>query len=210
MRPVPFITNQYYHIYNRGVDKRKVFLRYGHFLRFIRTISQILQTGSASPSSTQIQSLALKSKVSILAYCLMPNHYHLLLKQLCDNGISEFMHQLNTSYTKYFNLNNNRSGRLFEYTFKGKIIESDEMLLHVSRYIHLNPLISHIVTDLELYPWSSYLEYVGLRKNTFCDLDDILDHFKNSSYKQFILDQYEYALLLKTMQDGKDEDSIFL
>ncbi|OGG08812.1 hypothetical protein A2154_01080 [Candidatus Gottesmanbacteria bacterium RBG_16_43_7] len=212
MRPAPFFTSGYYHIYNRGVDKRKVFLYHGQYKRFVRTIGLILTSGSATYSPLRNQSLALKAvkpKVSILAYCLMPNHYHILVKQTADNGVTEFMHRLNTSYTKYFNCNSNRTGRLFEYTFKSKLIETDDLLLHVSRYIHLNPLLAGIVKDLELYPWSSYLEYIGLRKDTFCDLSEILEHFRITPYASFVNDQVEYASLLKTIEFENDEDALF-
>jgi putative transposase len=209
MRTAQFFNNGYYHLYNRGVDKRKIFLRYAHNKRFIKSIRSILETGSATQRLAYDQSLALKYKVNILAYCLMPNHYHFLVKQIDDNGITDFMHNLNTSYTKYFNLNNKRIGRLFEYTFKAKVIDSDEVLLHVSRYIHLNPLLAGLTTDLEYYPWSSYYDYIGRRKDTFCDLTEILSHFSITTYKDFVNNQAEYAFLLKELEKIKDEDSIF-
>jgi putative transposase len=209
MRDIPFFNNGYYHLYNRGVDKRKIFLHYNHYKRFIRTMSLILKTGSATERLKSNQSLALKSKVSILAYCLMPNHYHFLVKQTDDFGITQFMHQLNTSYTKFINLNTKRTGRLFEYTFKAKLIETDETLLHVSRYIHLNPLLGKIVDDLDLYPWSSYFIYTGLRNNVFLNTEEILSHYKTSSYKDFVLNHFEYSLMLKDAESNKDEDTLF-
>lgn len=215
MRPLPFITGGYYHLYNRGVDKRKIFLRYGHYQRFLTTIRSILDTGSATPRPHHNQSLALNSKVQILTYCLMPNHYHFLIQQTTDNGITEFMHRLDTSFTKYFNLNHHRTGRLFEYTFKAKSIESDEMLLHVSRYIHLNPLIARLVGSVELWPWSSYLETIGKRNETFCVPEVILgyfsSHYPEQRYEQFVSDQRMYAQLLHDAEHEKNgEDALFL
>ena len=214
MRVFPFISGQYYHVYNRGVDKRTVFLRYGHYRRFTATIDTILNTGSATIRPHYNQSLALKSKVSIVAYCLMPNHYHFLLKQLTDEGITEFMHKLDTSYTKYINLNVHRTGRLFENTFKAKQIDDDASFLHVARYIHLNPVIAHLVSDCELWPWSSYLETIGLRDEEFCSVDDIFQYFPkenpNHAYKTFVADQLAYSQLLHEAEEMNDEDSLFL
>lgn len=214
MRPLQFYTGGYYHLYNRGVDKRKVFLRYGHFQRFLTTVKLILDTGSATPRLRHNQSLALKSKIRIIGYCLMPNHYHFLVQQIDEYGVTEFMHHLNTSFTKYFNLNLHRTGRLFEYTFKAKYIESDEKLLHVMRYIHLNPLIAGLVDAIELWPWSSYLETIGKRSETFCHPEIILNYFLKqnpvSAYEAFVRDQRAYAQLLHDAEDEKDEDALFL
>lgn len=214
MRLSPFISDQYYHVYNRGVDKRTVFLRYGHYRRFLTTINTILNTGSATPRLIYNQSLALKLKIKIVAYCLMPNHYHFLMKQLEDDGITQFMHKLDTSYTKYINLNLHRTGRLFENTFKAKRMETDEMFLHVARYIHLNPVIAQLVPSLELWPWSSYLETIGKREPTFCDVRDILRYFPDATpqktYEQFVINQRTYAQLLHDAEKIKDEDKLFL
>ncbi len=211
MRPAPFFTNGYYHIYNRGVDKRIVFQRYGHYLRFVSTIRSILKTGSATERSSYNQSLALNTKVDILSYCLMPNHYHFLIKQKADGGITEFMHKLNTSYTKFFNINNHRSGRLFEYTFKAKAVESDELLLHISRYIHLNPVIAKITEKPEEWKWSSCQEYLHIASHPFCVIAEILSHFGSpAAYMRFVSDHVTYAVLLKESENGKIEDGLFL
>jgi len=214
MRLLPFVNGEYYHIYNRGVDKRTVFLRFGHYRRFTNTIQTILNTGSATQRLIYNQSLALKSKVEIIAYCLMPNHYHFLLHQLMDDGITEFMHKLDTSYTKFFDLNLHRTGRLFEYTFKAKHIETDELVLHTARYMHLNPVIARLVTSLELWPWSSYLETIGKRQESFCQYQPLLNYFPGENpalaYETFVADQRAYAQLLHDIEELKDEDAIFL
>lgn len=215
MRPLPFFTGGYYHLYNRGVDKRKIFLRYGHYQRFLTTIKSILDTGSATPRPHHNQGLALKSKITIFSHCLMPNHYHFLVQQTEDNGITEFMHNLNTSYTMYINLNLHRTGRLFEYSFKARAIESDEMLLHVSRYIHLNPFIAGLVDSPDLWPWSSYLETIGKREKKFCSPEALLYYFSkehpHEQYEQFVKDQRMYAQLLHDAQQEKNgEDALFL
>ena len=98
--------------------------------------------------------------VDIGAYCLMPNHFHILLQQLQDNGISTFVRKLLNSYTRYFNTKNERIGPLFQGQFKAVRVESDEQLLHLTRYIHLNPLVGYVVKDLRNFEWSSYLDYI--------------------------------------------------
>ncbi len=211
MRTTQFFEGGYFHVYNRGVDKRAVFLRYGQFLRFVQTIRLILFTGSATPRLKINQSLALNRKVRLLSYCLMPNHYHFLLQEIEEGGITEFMHKLDTSYTKYFNMNTHRSGRLFEYTFKAKTVETDDVLVHISRYIHLNPVIATLVEKPEEWKWSSYREYIDIETSKLCDTS-ILKYFFNdmTSYKKFVTDQIEYAKLLKDVEEVEHEDALFL
>lgn len=202
-----FSNNEFYHIYNRGVDKRKIFLRNGHYLHFIETIRRILTTSSATPrfSKTLMTKETSFNKIDIICYCLMPNHYHLFIRQNEDNGITEFMHKLNTSYTKYFNISNKRTGRLFEYTFKAVHIESENQVIHTSRYIHLNPLIADLVFDLKKYKWSSYLDYIGKRNDGFCQKEEILDLFgredQAGKYEQFVMDQESYQRELNRIKN---------
>jgi putative transposase len=211
MRPAPFSNGGYYHVYNRGVDKQIVFGRYGMYSRMIRTIHNILKSGSATPRPKKFQSLALKISppVTIVCYCLMPNHYHFLIRQDEDGGIASFMHKLDTSYTKYFNLNKKRTGRLFEYTYKARQIESEESLIHISRYIHLNPLIAGLTSDLDLYPWSSYLGYSGKKDDPIIDPTPVLSRFLSvEKYDQFVRDQIQYALILNRAKH-EDEDTFY-
>lgn len=202
MRKISFVNNQYYHIYNRGVDKRRVFLRQGEYIRFLLTIKSLLKTGTARQNLIASEDSAFSKKLSFISYCLMPNHYHFLLKQKEENGISDFMHSLNTSYTKYFNVDHKRTGRLFEYTFKAVHVETDEQLVHLSRYIHLNPLIGGLTKKLDHYKWSSYPDFIGKRNGTICKKEVILDFFNNDKkkYEQFVLDNIDYAKTLKKIQ----------
>ena len=121
------------------------------------------------------------------------------------------MHKLDTSYTKYLNLNNHRTGRLFETTFKAKAIGTDELLLHVSRYIHLNPVLSGLVEQPEEWKWSSFREYFDIETHPFCQTEQILSFFQSrNEYKQFIHEQRAYAMLLKDIEENKDGNTLFL
>ena len=140
----------------------------------------------------------------------MPNHFHLLIKQLKDGGTSEFISKLINSYTKFYNIKFNRVGPLFQGQFKAVLIKSDEQLIYVSRYIHLNPISSFLVKDLNKYEWSSYKEYIEGIKG-FCQKEEILGFFKDTkSYQKFVLNQIEYAQTLEKIKhqliDGIDEN----
>lgn len=122
----------------------------------------------------------------------MPNHFHLLLRQVRDNGVHEYMRKVGNSYAKYFNTKHNRVGSLFQGVFKAVSVENDEQLIHLSRYIHLNPYVSDITRDWEHYPYSSFSEFTG--KPLVCNPKPILELFKDQEdYINFILDHQSYA-----------------
>ena len=135
----------------------------------------------------------------------MPNHFHLLLKQEQDGGISKFMSNFQNSYTRYYNVKNSRIGSLFLDQFKAVRIETEEQLIHVSRYIHLNPFTGFIVNkfeDLTGYLWSSLREYLFEDiPNPISDAQLVLGYFKNTAaYKQFVFNQAQYQRELKKIQ----------
>lgn len=139
--------------------------------------------------------------VGIICYCLMPNHFHFVLQQIRNNGITEFLSKLSNSYTKYFNTKNKRIGPLLQGEFKSVHIGSDEQLIHLSRYIHLNPLVGYKTKSLETYRWSSYPEYIGIINSFLCDKNITLDQFISSEeYKKFILDHAEHARKLESIK----------
>jgi len=210
-RKVVLAPEQIYHVFNRGVASLPIFLSLRSYLRFLDLIDYY-RFSNTPFSYSQLMSLPKEEKekiivglkkenavhVGILAYCLMPNHFHFLLKQIANKGISIFMTNLQNSYVKYFNIKNERAGPLFQSMFKAVRIESDEQLLHVSRYIHLNPSTAYIVEpeNLENYKWSSLAEYLNEKFNgnhSFLSPKIILDFFKKKEdYKKFVLDQASY------------------
>lgn len=212
-RKIPIYTEGIFHIFNRGVDKRAIFggdrdrqrlfetisyYRFEQPIRLAQSITLSLNKPSA-PTLNELSSLEKGQKrklVELISYCLMPNHFHLILKQLVDGGITEFMHRLGTSYTNFFNTKYQRSGSLFQGTFKAVLVETEEQLAHLSRYIHINPLkSSHSNLTPKLlrsYHWSSFPEYLGEIKSGICDKDIILNLFKNpKEYESFVLAKIE-------------------
>ncbi|MBU1031623.1 transposase [Patescibacteria group bacterium] len=201
-RITPLVTNEYYHIYNRGSDKRSTYTQPRDYARFQKTFYYYQFSGPKSKFSQSTQSSLFKplqneKLVEILCFCLMPNHFHFLVKQLRENGISIFVSQLSNSYTRYFNVKYNRVGPLFQGAFKSVRIETEEQLIHVSRYIHLNPVVSGIAKRPEDYRWSSYAEYIT-QAPFFCSIEEVISLFKISQkYKKFVEDQIDYARTLE-------------
>lgn len=161
MRNIAIATGEYYHIYNRGVDKRNTFLDASDYHRFLSFVYR-----SKFHVDTGIQ------MVHLHIYACMTNHFHFLVEQLVDNGIAQFMHRLSTSYTRFFNRKYQRSGTLFEARYKAKFIHNDAYLTGVAAYIHRNPLALPAVKtldDFERYSWSSYSHYCGITQDALVD-----------------------------------------
>lgn len=196
------VSGEIYHVFNRGVEKRKTFLTNRDFEHFLEALDHYQSDSSKLSRKTKNSEIKNPRIVEILCFVLMPNHFHLLLKQIEENGISTFMNRVQNSFTKYFNTKNDRVGPLFQGPFKAVRVGTDEQLVHVSRYIHLNPLVGGLIADLEKYPWSSYRGYIG-RDNDNMSIaklkpDQILSYFKSpNDYKKFVLDQADYAKSLQ-------------
>jgi putative transposase len=208
-RDIPLVTERIYHVLNRGIASQSVFSAKTDYQRLSEAIfyyqnqnpflsySRFLRLPTKERAEF-LQELRAKAKflVEVVALCLMSNHFHLLLKQAKDGGTSLFMSKLTNSFTRYFNTKNERIGPLFQGKFKAILIETDEQLLHVSRYIHLNPYSSYLVKtpkDLEVYPYSSLPEYLGNLKTDFFQKGFVLNQFKSTiSYKEFVFDQADY------------------
>lgn len=196
-----FHENGYYHIFNRGVEKRIIFLDKQDYQMFIyylfiylSPLEKVLISFPALP--IRLYNKNLYSQVKLTSYCLMPNHFHLLLFQNTTDGISKLIKQVTNGYTLYFNERYKRVGGLVQGRFKAVEVENDEQLIHLSRYIHLNPLIAGLTDDLLQYPWSNYYNFVNLMKGgrSFFDAQPIIDLLGSSKhYKGFVEDQVAYA-----------------
>lgn len=205
-RVTPLVNGEFYHLYNRGLEKQNIFNNKRDYSLFLQTLFYYQLENPKPKFSTYRRSKVFmpnpnKKIVDIICYCLMPNHFHLLVKQLKEHGVSEFMRKSINSYTKYRNLKYNRQGPLFQGVFKTVRVESDEQLIHLSRYIHLNPLVSLLVNDLKVYEWSSYHNYIGSSNNPALAKHEIINFFKSpEAYKQFVLDQVDYGKSLEILK----------
>lgn len=225
MREISLATDCIYHVYNRGTDKRKIFLDPSYHSRFISILKHCLiynypysllvrslkTAGSKAQKQRVFQQLETKRIepfVKIISFCLMPNHYHLTLQQLSDKGVSNFMQRIGNAYTKYFNILQDRSGRLFENTFKAVLVESEEQLIHLTRYQHINPH-SLDLTPKELvnYSWSSLPAYLGKKKPSFVNPEMVLSSFKDSqSYLDFVLAEIKGSETFHIQDIAIDDD----
>lgn len=206
MRKTPFIIGEYYHIYNRGVDKRITFQDDYDLQRFYSSIEEfnVLEPiGSIYENSfiKKLGSLASKSEenilVSLVAYCVNPNHFHLILRQEEERGIEKFMQRIGTGYTKYFNNKHERSGALFQGVFKSIHIDTNEYLLHLSAYVNLNDRVHQLGSEASklVRSRSSWGEYIDEKAKGVCEKDIILDQFRNGDeYKEFALSSLESIL----------------
>lgn len=201
-------NGEYYHIFNRGTDKKTIFTGGNEFKRFIDLLQfyQYQKSVRFSYLSKAERDKLIKEKggeqlVEIICYCLMPNHYHLLLKQLADEGISRFIRVITNSYAKYFNTIHERSGILFQGNFKAVRIEDNDQFLQLSRYIHLNPLAGFVTENIDDWTWSSFHEYTSSQAG-ICDKTIVLDQFKNKNdYLHFINDNDDYQKDLSSLKD---------
>lgn len=206
---MPIVTNEIYHILNRGVASQPIFFNKRDY---DRAIESFLYYQNINPPIKYSRFLSLPIKlraemlddlskkknylVEIISYCLMPNHFHFLLRQIKDGGIAKFIGNSTNSYTRYMNTKQERDGPLFTGKFKSVRIETQKQLVHTSRYIHLNPYTSFVVKtleDLARYPYSSLPEFLKITNLNFCSKDIIVSDFKNiEDYKRFIFDQADY------------------
>lgn len=208
IRKIPLATNEIYHIFNKSISDFRIFNNDVEFLRMI-ALMQYYQIVSPIRFSDFIESQGVQKEgfnnffeiisknkeriVQIVAYCLMPTHIHLVIKQLSDNGISNYMRKILDSYTRYFNLSHKRKGPLCEGKFKSVLVENDEQLNHLVRYIHLNPSTTKLVHKPDYWLYSSYNEYLEQKsRNLFiCQFSDLMN-IRPKLYQKFVNDQISY------------------
>lgn len=210
-RKVKFVNNEFYHIYNRGADKRDVFLDSYDLLRFLQSMEEfnnIDPIGSIYEQSfkknDQLGGATAKKKlVEFIAFCLNKNHYHFILQQLSENGISEFMRRLGCGYTWYFNSKNERSGVLFQGRFKSKHINTNEYLLYLSAYVNLNDKVHNFGNELggrtaKFKSLSSWDEYTKENYEKYiCKKDIVLKQFKSKEHYNLFANESLKSILEK-------------
>lgn len=197
-----YLENGYYHIYNRGVEKRLIFeddQDYAVFLSYLKTyllpkdekqLKEILTSENSTYKQKAEATKLIKlnnfcDQIKLIAYCLMPNHFHFLLKQRQENAIDEFMNSLGTRYTMFFNKKHKRVGTLYQGVYKAVLVDSEIQFLYLSSYIHRNPHPK----ELKSRP-SSLPDYLGERKTLWVHPEEILPFFSKTipslSYKSFV------------------------
>ena len=171
-RKVQFAQGQFYHIYNRGVGRQPIFREEENYLFLLRRVNKY----------------ASAFHIAVITYCLMPNHYHFLLRQDDQIPAGRLPQRVFNSYTKAFNKRYDRTGTLFEGPYKAIHVDQDHYLLHLCRYIHANPVKHGLVPDLEQWPYSNYLEWIGARNGKLVDRAFVREQFPvPEGYRQFVL-----------------------
>jgi len=173
-RYVALVPDEYYHVYNRGCNCQAIFCDAENYLFFLRRLRKYLL-----PS------------LDVIAYCLMPTHYHLLV-HVHSADTSQALQRFSISYTKAFNRQNGRVGALFQGAFKAKWVTKNAYLIHLSRYIHMNPVTAGLVTKPEDWVFSSFREYAGLRRGTMPRPAVVLSQFPSiAAYVDFVAEYRE-------------------
>jgi putative transposase len=196
----PIVTDEIYHVFNRSIAEFVIFNNDSEYSR-MKNVIQFYQLEKHATKFSQASTRALEcllaenhsagKLVEIICYSTMPTHLHFVLKQLKDGGISKFMNNILNSYTRYFNIKHNRKGPLWESRFKKVLVETDEQLLHLTRYVHLNPVTAHLVDKPEEWKWSSCQDYIFEINESIYKYKDLLD-IKADSYKIFVENRIAY------------------
>jgi REP element-mobilizing transposase RayT len=177
-RKEAIVDGEYYHVYNRGNDQREIFRVPDDYVFFLSRLSTYL----------------FAHKVKAIAFTLLPNHYHLILIQSEGGNLPAMMGRLATSHAHRFNLRYHRTGHVFQGPYKYKRIDTSEYLVHLARYIHLNPVFAGLARSPEDWPWSNYLQCVGKQPDAgsgvpnLCKITPLLAEFngKNLPYEEFV------------------------
>ena len=213
-RPI-LSTNEIYHVFNRSIGKEIIFSLEKFLNKILRIVdyyrfNQRLKYSEFIRLSRDLQQNYLSSIINnpplidIYVYSFMPNHFHFLVKQMQDKGISQFLSNIQNSFAKNYNLINDRNGSLFEHSFKAKRITNNEEFIHVSRYIHINHVTARIIEfdQLLTYEWTSLPCYLNSQTNKFVNTRPILDYFKTpEKYLRFLKNNVDYQRKLKVIKD---------
>lgn len=172
-RETPVIKGQYYHVFNRGNQRENIFFEKDNYHFFLKKFRPYIE-----------------KHAEILCYCLMPNHYHFLLSPI-DDRFSKQMQNFTISYVKAINKRCNRVGHLFQGNFKAKLVDDNNVLLHLTRYIHLNPVEGNFARKFEDWEYSSYREYIGERDGSLPKPDLVLGQFQSDEDYRIFVESYQ-------------------
>ncbi len=180
-----YIENGIYHIYNRGCNKDNIFFNKENHLYLLRLMEKFKDS----------------YKIEIIAYCLMPNHYHLLMQQKSAKPISSYIQKIFNGYVQAINKQQNRSGTLFEGRSKSILVDKEEYLIHLIRYIHINPVVANIIKKPEQWKYSNYLEWIGKREGSLFSkkvFNSLFD--SNKQYQSFVVEYIEDLKISKGLK----------
>lgn len=203
-----YSPESFYHLYNRGVAKQNIFLDEQDnkvFLSYLKIYLSPVEKNPLGFPSRQLKNY--HEQIKLLAYCLMPNHFHLFAWQKEIDGISAFMHSTLTKYSMYFNRKYSRVGPVFQGKLKGVLVQSEAQFIYLSKYIHRNPLDLTSGPGLEVYPYSSFPNYLGTIHQSWVHTTDILSYFSKfnptNTYRSFVTEEDERDLptIKKVMLD---------
>jgi putative transposase len=173
------LPGHYYHVYNRGVERRRIFASEENYLFLLRRVKAYLADEA----------------LAVIAYCLMPNHYHLLLRPEKEGALAHFLQRAFNSYTQAFNRQQGRTGTLFEGRAKSIMVDDERYVLALCRYIHLNPVQAGLVSEPSAWPYSNYLEWIGQRPGTLVDRAFVQAYYPAAgAYEQFVMGTLEEEL----------------
>jgi len=210
MRKAPLINGSIYHICTKSIAGYRIFRSTDDYSRMMEMIKfysyekpavkfSIYQTMNDRDDFFKKYLSSKENLVEIIAYCIMPTHLHMALVQLKERGISIYMKNLLDSYTRYFNIKNERKGPLWQGRFKSVLVEGDEQLLHLTRYIHLNPTSDNLVEKTSDWPYSSYREYLGNNEEKICNFPPYMD-IEPEHYKIFVEERRDYQKKLNEIK----------
>jgi len=214
----PFIDKELYHLFSQSIDGKRIFEDDFYCKEFYNRLLYY-RSSNATKSYSHLNLISKENydeiykevmlkdsfKISILNYSLMPTHFHLITKQLKDNGITDVLSKTLNSFTRFYNSINNRKGQIFLSDFKAVRITSDEQLMHDSRYLDLNSYSAGLIKDFNKLPdfkWSGYPAYLGMKEDPLIDKSLILGMFGNDieKYKEFVQDRADYQKSLESIK----------
>jgi len=210
-----FGSNSFHHIYNRGNNKMNLFLDESDYYSFLGLLEENIlgkkeyfcsKVFDPPPKSSHfagkkyIRKLLPIGSFEIICFCLMPNHFHLLVKQKGELKVSKLLSKICTSYSKRFNKKYSHIGHVFQDQFKSVLVEDNNQLLHLSAYIHSNPKVGGLVKNIENWKFSSYSNFLNINKYRLCNKSIIVDQFRNiRSYKNFVEESVDKIKSIKNL-----------
>ncbi|MCX6038134.1 MAG: transposase [Chloroflexi bacterium] len=172
-RITPFVEGQFYHIYNRGSGRQPIFFEEENYRYLLRLFKKYTRT----------------TGITVIAYCLMPNHYHFLVRQDGESPAGLLFQRVFNAYSKAVNKKYGRAGTLFQGRYRCILLDKTSHLFHLCRYIHANPVVAGLVATPEQWDFSNYREWISSRDGTLCDADFVRTNFGTASeYAEFVQD----------------------